>query len=302
MTPTSTNTTDDPDKHLPAPMRESMTVLRELQAEHDRLYNEYNMKRRQLEETYEKLYNPLFEKRREELERGNISSFWLTALDNCKVVGENITDRDRGALEFLKHLEYTTISNTTDEYPAGTIILKFWFSPNPFFTNEVLTKTYVMDPEDDEELKKTIGTDIVWKPGKNLTVKMMKKKNKNRGNGKVGSKVTTKIEACDSFFNFFSPPKEEDVVSPEEIEALDALVAADFEIGETICSEVISRAVLWYADEVHDSEEEEDVGGDDGDDDEEGDDEEGDEDDGENDDDGNGDDDDGGDDNTANDP
>ena len=35
------------------------------------------------------------------------------------------------------------------------------------------------DPEDEDEcLQKAVGTDIKWKPGKNITVRMVEKKQK----------------------------------------------------------------------------------------------------------------------------
>lgn len=46
-----------------------------------------------------------------------------------------------------------------------------------------------MDPEDEDEcLTKAIGTDIQWKPGKNITVRAVEKKQKKKG--KVRALVT----------------------------------------------------------------------------------------------------------------
>lgn len=60
-------------------------------------------------------------------------------------------------------------------------------------------------------------TDIEWFPGKNLTVKILKKKPKK---GAKNTKPITKTEPCDSFFNFFSPPAvptEEEELEEEEV-------------------------------------------------------------------------------------
>ena len=47
--------------------------------------------------------------------------------------------------------------------------------------------------------------EIDWKPGKNLTVIMKKKKQRAKG-GKQ-TRTVTKEEPCESFFNFFKPPQ-----------------------------------------------------------------------------------------------
>ena len=69
---------------------------------------------------------------------------------------------------------------TCETLPEGETIgfkLDFTFAENEFFTNKVLTKTYIMaDTGDDPVLEKAEGTPIDWAPGKNVTVKVIKKK------------------------------------------------------------------------------------------------------------------------------
>ena len=60
-------------------------------------------------------------------------------------------------------------------------------------------------------------TEIDWFPGKNLTVRVVKRKAKKGGKN---AKMVTKTEPCDSFFNFFSPPvipTEDDEMDEEEV-------------------------------------------------------------------------------------
>ena len=45
---------------------------------------------------------------------------------------------------------------------------------------------------------------ITWNKGKNVTVKVVKKKQKHKGRGTT--RTVTKTVQNDSFFNFFSPP------------------------------------------------------------------------------------------------
>ncbi len=56
----------------------------------------------------------------------------------------------------------------------------FTFEPNEFFKNTELTKTMIMDTEDDEMCKETIGCEIQWNEGKDTTKKIIKKKQKNK--------------------------------------------------------------------------------------------------------------------------
>ena len=46
---------------------------------------------------------------------------------------------------------------------------------------------------------------ITWNKGKNVTVKVVKKKQKHKGRGIT--RTVTKTVQNDSFFNFFSPPE-----------------------------------------------------------------------------------------------
>lgn len=90
-------------------------------------------------------------------------------------------------------------------------VLEFEFSENEFFTNKVLTKTFVYSNNVDLEeplltqglVVKTIkGCTIDWKSNeKNLTVNKVAKKVKHKDTKQV--KTIEKEENCDSFFNFF---------------------------------------------------------------------------------------------------
>lgn len=140
----------------------------------------------------------------EELERGNqqslkddpdhvaldasttaapIPEFWLTALRNHVGLAEIITDRDAGA---LKHLTDISIEYLTAEASEGKPGFKliFTFSPNEYFENEKLEKTYVYQEEvgytGDFVYDKAIGTEIKWKAEKDLTKEFEIKKQRNK--------------------------------------------------------------------------------------------------------------------------
>merc|ERR1711997_1340064 len=93
------------------------------------------------------------------------------------------------------------------------------------------------------------GCTINWKePGKNLTVKTVKKKQKHKNKGNV--RTITKQVKADSFFNFFDPPQVPDDVDAEVDEETQALLTADFEIGHYIRERIVPRAILFFTGEA----------------------------------------------------
>nr|GMD50525.1 nucleosome assembly protein 1;2 [Ipomoea batatas] len=285
-------------------VRKRVEFLREIQTQHDELEAKFLEERAALEAKYQKLYQPLYTKRYEIVngivevegekaeavsmdqeddktaEKG-VPHFWITAMKNNEVLAEEITERDEGALEYLKDIKWSRIDN-----PKG-FKLEFFFETNPFFKNSVLTKTYHMIDEDEPILEKAIGTEIEWYPGKCLTQKILKKKPKK---GSKNAKPVTKTEQCDSFFNFFSPPEvpeDEDDIDEEAAEELQNLMEQDYDIGSTIRDKIIPHAVSWFTGEaaendfpeLDDEDEEEDEDDEDDEEDEEEDEEEDDDDD-----------------------
>jgi hypothetical protein len=91
--------------------------------------------------------------------------------------------------------------------------IEFEFTPNDYFTNTLLTKSYELRTGPDEhepsvyegpEIVKSKGCTIDWKKGKNVTVKMVKKRQKHKNRGTI--RVVTKEVQTESFFNFLTPP------------------------------------------------------------------------------------------------
>jgi len=214
-----------------------------------------------------------------------IPEFWLTAMKNVELLGDMIQDHDE---EILKHLTdvkliFTGKKEGSSEESEMGFVLEFMFQPNEHFTNTALTKTYKMKSEPDADdpfsfegpdIVSCTGCKIDWKKGMNITQKQVKKKQKHKGRGQT--RVVTKTVQNDSFFNFFNPPEvpenEEDM--DEEMEAL---LAADFEIGHFFRERFIPKAVLFYTGEAieddSDDEDFEDEEGDEDDDDDDDDDE-----------------------------
>lgn len=181
-----------------------------------------------------------------------IPHFWLTALKNTDITFEMIQEHDEPILEHLTEVE-CQLSNDPMKF-----VLTFHFSPNDYFTNSVLTKEYTLScsPDKDDpfdfdgpEIIACKGSSIDWKPNKNVTIKLMKKKQKHKT--KAQTRFVTKQVKAESFFNFFSPPEVNTENPDEEVdEDTRELLNADFEIGQTLRDRIIPRAVLFFTGEA----------------------------------------------------
>jgi nucleosome assembly protein 1-like 1 len=74
-----------------------------------------------------------------------VPEFWLTIFKNVELLADMVQDHDE---PILKHL--IDIKVRYNEEPMG-FILDFHFTPNDYFENTVLTKTYDMKCIPDEE-------------------------------------------------------------------------------------------------------------------------------------------------------
>lgn len=110
-----------------------------------------------------------------------IPEFWLTALRTHVAFNDIITDRDADALKSLTDIRIEYLSNTE---PKPGFKLRFFFSPNEFFENDILEKTYLYQEEvgysGDFMYDRAIGTEIKWKEEKDLTKKFEVKRQRNK--------------------------------------------------------------------------------------------------------------------------
>ncbi|XP_061358302.1 nucleosome assembly protein 1;3-like isoform X2 [Gastrolobium bilobum] len=255
-------------ENLSPNVRNRVEALREIQAKHDEIEAKFFEERTALEAKYQNMYQPLYTKRyeivngvaevegvvneqtadTEEGEEKGVPSFWLNAMKNNDVLAGEISERDEDALNFLKDIKWSRVEN-----PKG-FKLEFFFDPNPYFSNSVLTKTYQMVDEDEPILEKAIGMEIQWHPGKCLTQKVLKKKPKK---GSKNAKPITKTEKCESFFNFFNPPEvpdDEVIIDDDLAEELQNQMEQDYDIGTAIRDKIIPHAVSWFTGEAIDGE------------------------------------------------
>lgn len=248
---------------MPVPVKRRVRALKEVQGQYDELMRDFIKERAELQAKYEKAAEPLMSKRKgivggseavsnydiadsEEQDQG-IPDFWLTAMANHDMIGEYVTERDADVLSNLRDVR--VVSLTGDD--AGSFRLEFQFEKNPFFTNEMLEKTFYMENPDEVVPEKFVGCTINWAAGKDTTVEQVKKKSK----GKKGAPavVVTQNKPCDSFFNFFKTPaipENPEDLSEEELEALQQQMDEDYELATAFKESLIPRAVEWFTGEI----------------------------------------------------
>lgn len=232
----------DPVKHsyllriLSPDARNRVEDLIEIQKVHDGLKEEFYKERGALEAKYEKCYQPLYDKRYNIVngvtsdsegsattnqEEKGVPNFWLYALGGNGVMNDVIMEHDEGALQHLENIKWLRTDN------LRVFKLEFYFRPNPFFKNSILTMTYHMIDDDENILEKVIGTKIQWYSENHL------KKDKT---GRFRS-----------FFNFFSPTEVHDEYKDLELKCE---MQGNYFIGSTFRDEIIPRAILWFTGEA----------------------------------------------------
>ncbi|EHK15128.1 uncharacterized protein TRIVIDRAFT_211223 [Trichoderma virens Gv29-8] len=273
---------------LPAPVRRRVSGLRAIQKDHAKLEAEFQEEVLQLEKKYFAKFTPLYEKRsaivngkveptEEEVKRGDeddeesqeaaeaagepsqptdeasedvqgIPEFWLSAMKNQVTLAEMITDRDEAALKHLIDIRMEYLDK-----PGFRLI--FEFAENEYFSDKTITKTYFYQNESgyggDFIYDHAEGYKINWYPGKDLTVRVEAKKQRNKNTKQT--RIVKKSVPTESFFNFFSPPKPPtDDADPEDDVASDIeeRLELDYQLGEDIKEKLIPRAVDWFTGEA----------------------------------------------------
>ena len=200
---------------LPTPVRRRVAGLKGVQKEHAKLEGEFQEEVLQLEKKYFAKYTPLYEKRAKivngasepteneikageqeeeggddggskvELAEGDqaaegvtgIPEFWLSAMKNQVSLAELVTDRDELALKLLTDIRMEYLGK-----PGFRLM--FEFAENDFFTNKTITKTYFYQEESgyggEFIYDHAEGDKIDWKVGKDLTVRVENKKQRNK--------------------------------------------------------------------------------------------------------------------------
>lgn len=266
---------------LPEPVKKRVTGLKGIQKDHAKLEAEFQEEVLQLEKKYFAKFTPLYEKRAKivngdlepteaevdagkdsededdedlpETEKGEstvaadakgIPEFWLSAMKNQLSLAELITEKDDDALKALTDIRMEYLDK-----PGFRLI--FEFGSNDFFTNKTISKTYFYREDTgyggDFIYDHAEGDKIDWKAGKDLTVRVESKKQRNKNTKQT--RVVKKTVPCESFFNFFSPP-----AAPGDDEEVDddieERLELDYQLGEDIKEKLIPRAIDWFTGEA----------------------------------------------------
>ncbi|VDK58576.1 unnamed protein product [Anisakis simplex] len=180
-----------------------------------------------------------------------VPDFWLNLLKSVDHLAEMIQEHDE---PILKHLYDITveIGENPDSYT-----LFFHFTPNEYFKQTVLKKWYriQLTPDEDDPFDfegpmfvEAKGTEIEWNEGKNVTQKVVKRKQK-KGTG--AGRFVTKTVKADSFFNFFDvKTTKADLNEDDKDFEEQQLLRVDFETGQLIRDQIVPRAVLYYTGEA----------------------------------------------------
>ena len=204
---------------LPPSVRRRVSGLKGIQLEHAKFEAEFQEEVLELEKKYFAKFTPLYQKRsaivngkaepsEEEVKEGEIPEgeegdapegeeaepaekpaeepaepvkgipeFWLSAMKNQPALAETITDVDEAALKHLVDVRMEYLDK-----PGFKLI--FEFAENEFFENKTLTKTYYYQAESgyggDFIYDHAEGDQVEWKAGKDLTVRVESKKQRNK--------------------------------------------------------------------------------------------------------------------------
>ena len=182
--------------------------------EYDELQDRYD---KQYQEIYDKIDDIVNSTEKIELTPEEMNKYGITETEEPKAIDDywekviinsryfTITDRDKVILKYLKKVKIVKFPENVVDFRVD-----FYFKPNEFFTNEILSKKYIYGK--DGLLKKAEGTEIDWKSSdKNTTIEKVKKKIK-KGKKFINEYKETKV---DSFFSFFGQVDDMSFISDE---------------------------------------------------------------------------------------
>ncbi|KAH9775673.1 NAP1-related protein 2 [Citrus sinensis] len=146
----------------------SIEKLQEIQDELEKINEEASEKVLEVEQKYSEIRKPVYDKRNDIIK--SIPDFWLTAFISHPALGELLSEEDQKN-----------------------------FSPNPYFEDTKLTKTFTF--LDDDGSMKITATSIKWKEGMGIPNGVNHEKKGNK-----------RPLAEESFFTWFSDTQEKDTI------------------------------------------------------------------------------------------
>lgn len=190
------------------------------------------------------------------IHRNGLENFWLTVLKNIDSYEFPIQSRDELCLKYLSDIR--CILNPPD-LDSSTFTLEFHFLPtNPFFTETVLTKQYIIRFQsndfnpyrsyDGPEIDRCYGCSITWRPDHNLNLRKRTRRIRNKRTGQI--RLVQIDEPVKTFFDFFSPPIVPENGIHEMTKEDQVRLEADIEFALFLKQRVLPRAVLYYTGEA----------------------------------------------------
>ena len=185
-----------------------------------------------------------------------LPDFWSIVLKNLNTLDYAVQPRDESCLKHL--LDIRCLLHPVNAQSTG-FTLEFHFSPNnPYFTQTVLTKEYLIRIELDDanpyrsydgpEVDRCYGCPITWTSDHNLTVRTRHRRLRHKATGEI--RWVQIEESTRSFFEFFSPPVVPADGPNDMLDEAQMRLEADIEFGLLLKQRVLPRAVLYYTGEV----------------------------------------------------
>ncbi|KAK6123039.1 hypothetical protein DH2020_043221 [Rehmannia glutinosa] len=173
----------------------SIEKLQEIQDELEKINEEASEKVLEVEQKYNEIRKPAYDKRNDIIK--SIPDFWLTAFMSHPALSELLTEEDQKIFKYLNNLEVEDFKDVKSGYSITFVSLLFFqalenlniFSPNPYFEDTKLTKTFTFL---EEGITKINATSIKWKEGMGIP------------NGIAEEKKGKRSHAEESFFSWFN--------------------------------------------------------------------------------------------------
>nr|XP_043635883.1 NAP1-related protein 1-like isoform X2 [Erigeron canadensis] len=210
----------------------SIEKLQEVQDELEKINEEASDKVLEVEQRYNVVRKPVYDKRSEVIK--SIPDFWLTAFLSHPVLSDLLTEEDQKIFKHLTSLEVEDFKDVKLGYS-----ISFNFSPNPYFEDLKLTKTFTFL---DEGTTKVTATSIKWKEGMGIPNGVCGHDHEKKGN--------KRCHEDDSFFSWFSGSQQKDDM--DEIHD---------EVAEIIREDLWTNPLTYFNNEA----DEEEFGGEEGD-------------------------------------
>ncbi|KAL8457420.1 hypothetical protein ACS0TY_034511 [Phlomoides rotata] len=161
----------------------SIEKLQGIQDDLEKINEEASDKVLELEQKYNEIRKPVYDKRNDIIKC--IPDFWLTAFTSHPALSELLTEEDQKMFKYLNNLEVEDSKDVRSGYS-----ITFIFSPNPYFEDNKLTKTFTFS-EDGSTI--ITATPIKWKEGMGIPNGVSEEK-----------KGKKRSHAEESFFSWFT--------------------------------------------------------------------------------------------------